>query len=315
MNSRTSSYAQLSQSDVSILIERFVKAIEKTNKPAYEISKVPTVCDQVLETKLSKYMAYVPQMVHLFNSDYPYAYSEHLQAFLQACRDIGLERGPFGLTCLNDDESGYLDIYRTMNALVQQIRLITKSERYKRAKHDRKYQAKENEIQVGDYTNLLLDRYSRTVVVRVDLFYREAARARLRVEEIFEHLDHLMRLRRTNSIFEYEIGYICGIEQGEGKGFHAHVAFFFNGAHVRSDWKKSMDIGELWTCITNGKGHFHSCNDDKESYGEELGIGTIYRSDEDARGNVLRAMAYLTKESQYLRIKPEDGRTLRMGQI
>ncbi|WP_312125743.1 inovirus-type Gp2 protein [Pseudomonas sp.] len=315
MNSRTFSYAQLSQSDVSILIERLVKAIEKTNKPAYEISKVPTICDQVLETKLSKYMAYVPQMVNLFSNDYPYAYSEHLQAFLQACRDIGLERGPFGLTCLNDDESGYLDIYRTMNVLVQQIRLITKSKNYKRAKDDRKYQAKLNEQQVDRYTNLMLDRYSRTVVVRVDLFYREAARTRLRVEEMFEHVDHLIRLRRTNSIFEYEIGYICGIEQGEGKGFHAHVAFFFNGAHVRSDWKKGRHIGELWTCITNGKGHFHSCNDDKESYGEELGIGTIYRSDEDARGNVLRAMAYLTKESQYLRIKPEDGRTLRMGQI
>jgi len=59
-------------------------------------------------------------------------------------------------------------------------------------------------------------------------------------------------------------------------------------------------------------GHFHGCNDDKEAYGDELGIGVIHRADLDARLNVLNAM---TKESQHLRIRPEGGRTLRMGQI
>ena len=80
-----------------------------------------------------------------------------------------------------------------------------------------------------------------------------------------------------------------------GEGLLVHLAFFFNGAHIRSDWKKGRDIGELWVCITNAKGHFHSCNDEKESYGEELGIGTIYRSDPDARSNVMMAMAYMTR--------------------
>lgn len=67
--------------------------------------------------------------------------------------------------------------------------------------------------------------------------------------------------------------------------------------------------------ITKGKGDFHSCNDDKESYGEELGIGTIYRADQDARSNAIKAMTYLTKDSQSLRINPEGGGSLRMGQI
>lgn len=86
------------------------------------------------------------------------------------------------------------------------------------------------------------DQYATTLVVRVDLYYRSAAHARLRIEHVFADLNRLIRSREHDPVFEHYTGYVCGIEQGDlvgGRGFHAHLAFFFNGAKVRGDIYKA----------------------------------------------------------------------------
>lgn len=161
----------------------------------------------------------------------------------------------------------------------------------------------------------LLDRYSRTVVVRVDLHYRAVVRTRLRIEHVFEDMDRFIRARERNPIFKHETGYICSVEQGEDKGFHIHAAFFFNGAEVRSDYKKARDIGELWEQITRGHGYYYSCNEDKAKYGDEVGIGVILRRDIQAPQKVIKAMSYLAKDSQHLRMRPTGARAFRAGRV
>lgn len=63
------------------------------------------------------------------------------------------------------------------------------------------------------------------------------------------------------------------------------------------------------------QGYWHSCNDDKESYGNELGIGVIQREDLDIRPKVHYAMHYLAKDRQYLRVKPAGAWCFRTGRI
>jgi hypothetical protein len=254
-------------------------------------------------------------MLDLFYDDEAYIYSEHLRAFWRACQDIGLERSPIGLTCLNKQGTGYLDYHHAMNVLVARIRQIIRSKKFKRKEDDRRYEASRKQAMLTGYVGQVLDRYSRTVVVRVDLHYRAIARARLRIEHVFEDLDLLVRARERNPIFKHETGYICSVEQGEDKGFHVHAAFFFNGAEVRSDFNKAREIGELWEQISRGHGYCYSCNDDKDRYGDEVGIGTIRRADTQACGKVIKAMHYLTKDSQHLRIKPAGARTFRTGRV
>jgi hypothetical protein len=41
-----------------------------------------------------------------------------------AYQEIGLERGPLGLVCMNSTETGYLSTAQAMNALVDRIRLL-----------------------------------------------------------------------------------------------------------------------------------------------------------------------------------------------
>lgn len=310
-------YTSLSQSDTAIEIERLVKSVEQHDTPAFRLPGIRSAHEQPERTRLSRYFDRIQQMVDLFDDRCQYRYSEHLQAFWDACQDTGLERSPVGPVCLNESATAYLDHHRSMNVLVERIRHLTGEQRYRRQKGDRRYLAQQQADRVCDYSDAMVDRYSRTLIIRVNLYYRHTVQTRLRVEQVFDDLDRLLSERERNPIFDYLIGYICAVEQGEVRGYHIHAAFFFNGNEVWADVYKAQQIGELWERITWGQGYFHSCNHDKEDYKDEaaerLGIGMILRSDRKIRANVNYAMCYLVKDAQQLRLKPMRARCLRMG--
>jgi len=302
----------LSQSDIAIQIERLVHAVIRHDGPAFRIS-YDAQGDEVIErTRLSRYFDPIRQMYYLVNDD-AYALNEHLIAFRDACHDIGLEFGMAGMTCLSASEDRYLSEAETLNWLVEQISVQVRTKQFQRGKHDRTYREKQNRQTVTDYVERVLGSRSRTLVVRVDLYYREAVRNRLKVEDVFEDLDRLIRAREYDPIFQHETGYICAVEQGEDMGYHLHAAFFFDGREVFKDIAKAEAIGELWERTTGGWGYFHSCNHDKARYKERCGVGMIKRDDVVGRQNVIHACHYLIEEGQSLRVKPVGARALRLG--
>ncbi|MGE6793252.1 YagK/YfjJ domain-containing protein [Pseudomonas guineae] len=307
------SHTRLSQSDIAIQIERLVKGIEQHDTPAFRFRGGRSQQERIEDTRLTRHFDHIQQMVDLFDDRCDYSYSEHLQAFWNACQDIGIVRGLQGPVCLNEQGTSYLDHHRSMNVLVARIRQLISQLWYRRKKGDLRSQARDSERAVIKYTDAILERYSRTIIVRVDLYYRSAAQARLRVEHVFDDLDQLVGVRKQNPIFDHEIGYICSVEQGEGRGFHIHAAFFFKGDEVRGDIHKAQQIGELWERITRGQGCFNSCNHNKESYGDMLGIGLIKRSDHEARRQVHYVMRYLVKDDQQVLVKPLRAKCLRKG--
>lgn len=306
------SYTTLSQSEITIQIERLVKAIESSSSAAWVKSR--SASGGMRPTALSCYFRHIEQMLGLFEQNDTYSYSGHLEAFQFASQDVGLERSLRGPVCLNEAGTGYLSYQDSMNVLVEQIRAYTKEERYRRQDSDHRHLALKQEREVRDFMDRVLARYARTLVVRVDLYYRREAQQRLRVEDVFDDLRRLIRAREHNSIFEHKTGYICAVEQGDDVGYHIHTAFFFNGSNVRGDIHKAQLIGELWQCITQGRGYYNSCNNNKkEKYGDECGIGMIRREDRRQRMHVYRAMEYLVKDDQHLRVLPGRARTLRKG--
>lgn len=309
----SNAYTHLSQSNVAIQIERLVKAVEQHDIPAFRFKGARSGREQIIPTRLSLYFDGVQQMIDLFDDRCQYRYCEHLQAFWEACQNVGLERSRAGPVCLNEERTTYLDHFRSMNLLVVQIRQLTREQWYRRRRSDRRYQARDQESRLTDYTDSVLDLYSRTVVVRINLYYHKASQTRQRVEQVFDDLDRFVAERERSPVFKYETGYICAVEQGESRGYHIHAAFFFNGAEVRGDIYKARQIGELWERVTQGQGYFDSCNQDKGKYGERLGIGVIPRSDRLVRVHVHYAMHYLVKDDQHLRIKPLRARCLRLG--
>lgn len=316
INRKTNTY--LSQSDITLQIERLVQAIEDSDSPAYRIKQARTGYERVEETKLSRYFTHIKQMYDLFDDRVPYDYSEHLQAFLEACQGIGLERNPDGPACLNERGTAWLDHHRSMNVLVARIRQLTCERWYLRRKDDLRHQAIKQGIQACDYVDALWELYSRITIVRVDFHYRSEAQARLRVEHVFEDMKQLIAQHRRNPIFDHLIGHMYSVEQGDrndGGGYHIHAAYFFNGNEVRGDVFKAIKLGELWEDITHGQGYMYNCNHDKDQYGDECGIGRIERSDRAIRRHVHKVVKYLVKDAQHLRLRPEGARCLRTGQL
>ncbi|MCU9106805.1 inovirus Gp2 family protein [Pseudomonas aeruginosa] len=317
MNNRKT-YTHLPQSDIALQIERLVQIIEDSDSPAYRIKQARTGYERVEETRLSWYLTHIKQMVDLFDDRVPYDCSGHLQAFREACQDIGLERHPDGPVCLNEAGTAYLDHHHSMNVLVARIRQLTREQWYRRGPGDRRELARQQGIRVCDYADALCELYSRTTIVRVDFHYRSEAQARLRTEHVFDDLDDLINEHRHNPIFDHLIGHIYAVEQGdhhEGRGYHIHAAYFFNGNEVRGDVYKAIRLCELWEDITRGQGYSHSCNHDKEQHGDECGIGRIKRSDRGIRRHVHKVVKYLVKDAQHLRLRPEGARCLRMGML
>lgn len=310
---KQNSYTHRSQSDTSIRIERLVNAIQLTDSQAFRITYSKHGDQQVNATRLSKYFDGIEQMVALFECDVAYDYSWHLNLFREACQSIGVELSPCGITCLDEGETRYLSTSETLNELTKHIRTLLTKKRYKRWEPDRRHQAIKQEVEVGRYVDAVNNLYARTCVVRVDLYYRMEAQARLRVEHVFDDLNRLIAERERNLIFDHETGYICSVEQGEDRGYHIHAAFFFNGAEVSADIYRAQRIGELWERITRGQGCYNNCNLDKDKYQDRLGVGLIHRRDLNARANVHHAMRYLVKNDQHLRLKPEGARCLRKG--
>ena len=310
--------AYLSQSDIALQIESLVLAIEHSGTPAFRITHKRSGYERVEETRLSRYFAHIQQMYDLFDDRVPYDYSEHLQAFWEACQDIRLERRSYGPVCLNEEGTDWLDHHRSMNVLVARIRQLTGERWYLRRKHDLRYQARRQEIRACDYADALCELYSRITIVRVNLYYRPAAQARLRAEHVFEDLEQLIAGHRSSPIFEHLIGHIYSVEQGDrndGRGYHIHAAYFFNGNEVRGDVYKAILLGELWKDITHSQGYMDSCNHDKERYGDECGIGRILRGDRAIRSHLHKAVKYLVKDAQHLRLRPEGAKCLRTGQL
>ena len=304
-----------SQSDTSIRIERLINAIQRSDSQAYRIRYSKHGDELVSETRLSKYFDGIEQMIALFEGDVEYQSSWHLSLFQQACQTIGVELSPCGITCLSEDETRYLSTSETLNELTNCVRALCTQKRFKRRESDQRYLAVQQEIDSVRYVDAVLDRYARTCVVRVDLYYRTEAQARLRVERVFDDLSRLIAERERNVIFDHEIGYICSVEQGEDRGYHIHAAFFFNGSEVSADIYRAQRIGELWERITRGQGSFHNCNLDKDRYRDRLGLGLIHRRDHRARGHVHYAMRYLVKNDQQLRLRPAGARCLRKGLV
>ena len=120
------------------------------------------------------------------------------------------------------------------------------------------------------YIDQLLEIHSKIQVIRLDLSYTKKHARKASLEDINQDLKHLLNNRRTKpSIFENMVGYIAKREYTEDKGPHIHSVFIFDGQKVSKDAYKGDQIGEYWKNeITDGKGIFHNCNREKDTYAE-----------------------------------------------
>lgn len=194
------------------------------------------------------------------------------------------------------------------NKCVEVIREEARSKAFKAKVNSYQRSSNKNYKELVGYIDALFVRYSRLLVVRLDLSYSkencdvtqaDAARDRKR---LFENA-------RSNNLFANMVGWVWKLEHGPMKGFHYHMLFFFDGSKVQQGIKIAWLIGQYWVdVVTKGRGLYYNCNRDY-SYYKWCGVGMVSHSDEQAREGLRNAVLYLTKTDLFMKLKAE-GRSI-----
>lgn len=102
-------------------IKELVRAVARSDQPAFHVSKDVFGDEQILLTSLSELFACVSLIQVDYRDDYENWY---LKLFWTAFQEVGLEFSPLGLVCIDESETTYLTPAQAMNALVDRIRLL-----------------------------------------------------------------------------------------------------------------------------------------------------------------------------------------------
>lgn len=179
-----------------------------------------------------------------------------------------------------------------------------------RTDRDLIYPARRNLMELIKLINRLFERYSRLLVVRVDLGYRKDIAKQVQLETAQMHREEFFSDKRSQPfVFEGLVGYAWGLEYGELEGgYHYHLLMIYNSALRRDDVGIGMAIRDLWDQITVGNSHCYISNFDKDRFAAEgsLGIGMIHRDDVPIRINLIeKVAAYISKKCTHFDIQSE----------
>jgi len=169
------------------------------------------------------------------------------------------------------------------------------------------------------YINAQFNKYSKLLVVRLDLAYRKGYF--LNRSDVFG--DDLSKVKRdwqdlyialNDGLVPELSGHIVTIEYGVLTGFHLHVLLMFNGSMHSSDIVIAGIIGRHWVKKTTaGKGRYYSCNRYPKKY-KHLGIGMIQYHDRQLRFNLIWHVAkYLVKADTVITSRCPGERTFFKG--
>jgi hypothetical protein len=202
-------------------------------------------------------------------------------------------------------------LVQRLNECVDDIRQEGQSKSFKAKLNSYQRSSNKNYKELTEYVDALFGRYSRLLVLRVDLSYSKENSKTTQVQAMRDR-ERLFENARSNKLFDDMVGYIWKLEHGPEKGFHYHMMFFFDGSNVREDITLAKRIGEYWTgIVTKGRGLYFNCNVGKLAY-KSCGIGMVDHTDTQLRKGLRNAVVYLTKTDLYMKLQTE-GRGMGKG--
>lgn len=175
-------------------------------------------------------------------------------------------------------------------------------------------QERDNNKSLETYMKKLFQHYSKLLIVRVDIAYRNDSKYQINIEQFYKHFEKMRnRLSNKDTCFEHLHGYAWALEQSteNNGGYHAHLLLIYDGAKVQSGSYYAQCVGEKWAQITQGHGCYFNLHNRKYIHelkmaGCEIGIGMVSRDKEGDWERLLSVINYLTlpeKDTQRLRVK------------
>lgn len=227
-------------------------------------------------------------------------------------------------------ERGLKAFQYIQNSTLKKLRFRDVKSRFQKfqRQHEREIQCfKEDELKnrckAMEYTELLLEHYSKLAVIRVDLSYRQNERRFIDISDFRQDIRKLLdRLQDRDRHFSDLQGYVYALEQGAEKGYHAHFLLFYDGSRVKFDRHIADCIIDTWKELTEKSGQGYNCNtkQNRKSYkksGNDA-LGPLIRGDDAKRANVLKIVRYFTapdKTEQYLRVRVKNMQSFGHGKF
>jgi hypothetical protein len=223
----------------------------------------------------------------------------------------------------NDIDESYLMVMAILRESLRQLVELVTSKSFKDEVQGIHRACDKNYKGAVSYINRLFDKYSKLLVVRIDLSYGKNidrnSTENKKLRDYFQaksDFERFLSNQRHNSLFEHLVGYVWKLEHGPVRGYHYHVLLLFNGHEIKGDIILAQAIGEYWQhSITAGRGRYFNCNADKKrGQGYTHGSPTYFDykypclglrqyDDQVAMKGLDNIVAYFTKVDYYMRLK------------
>lgn len=278
------------------MIHDFVSKVLKSKDAAFKVVREAGRVKAVPSSPLSRYFKVINSFLGLVPEGTRFYGLVGL--FFDSCAELQIEyKSLLKPVPPGSDEKIGAEIF---NDLLEKIRELAKSSKYKKTVKDLKYRTNRNFRSMKNYVDALFESYSKLLVLRIDFGYHRVQGVPIRVERILNDFTRLLNNRRSNGLFEHIVGYIRRLEYGDDKSWHLHVMLFFNGQETQSDQGLARRICEYWRAgITDNDGTAFNCNASKSKY-KYCGIGKIDHANTERRTHLLYALTYLTKKDEVL---------------
>lgn len=293
------SYSLINQSNLTNNVDKFVRDIlsESMN------------FDDIRNSLNELYLPFID------NYDDKLCYSKAIQAFVSSTRSIVGNSYPCNVIW------NRCNIQRLIESILcYRQDVVDADEKW----HD---QESKNRNSLESYVRDLIDHYSKSLVVRIDLRYKEEDRDLVTVDMFNDHMKKLRELiSNKKSCFKYLQGYAWALEQGGKRGgFHCHLLLIYDGARREGDCALAIEVAKKWSDITEELSAYYNCNSNKnkkkhqvkDEFGNDrLGVGMIHRNKLREVENAIHVALYLTKlnkKDQQLKVWVTNMRTFGHG--
>ncbi len=150
-------------------------------------------------------------------------------------------------------------------------------------------------VRLNSHIDELVNRYSRLLALRVDLFYQKNT-ARCEQQD-HRQLESEVRLLMVEMMrLPAVVGYFWVIEWTTDHGYHAHGVFWLDGHATQRPFPYAEKAREYWKAITQQEGVFYRC-EFKEGYKADITIPVCY-DDPNSILNIRHVLSYLAKIEQ-----------------
>ena len=191
---------------------------------------------------------------------------------------------------------------------IDKVRAICKRNQFRKELFDRNFKLPAKRFDsVKRLVDRLYSRYSRVLVVRIDLKYKPENTDGVMFEVHNRHIKRLLlQASLKKGVFKNCIGTLLRMEEAPQAGLHSHAAFFFDGNHSQNDVGLGAAICNLWEHdITKGLGlgwnvnsHWRSEIDKGNKHQSDFAVGMVHASDHDKVEKMIAALGYLCHAGQ-----------------